>query len=286
MKRFIIFAIVLVVFSGIGLGSEKDKKSAKAPDASEELSFDVSVVPEKKAKPDVAIDINIDDIKFMTESYPPFNFKSNGRLAGIAVNLIEEMFLKVGSKLTRKDIEMLPWARAYLYITHSTKEQIGLFSMTRSKEREHLFKWVGPLSESRIVLIAPKSKKIVINSIDDINKHRVGVVRDDVGEQLLILKGVKSINLDVVFDLQLNALKLVRNRIDLWACGEIVAKWTLKQNNVNPNDYETVHVLQQGSNYFAFNLATDDQVINKLQKALDELKVDGTHEKILDRYLN
>jgi len=37
--------------------------------------------------------------------------------------------------------------------------------------------------------------------------------------------------------------------------------------------------------YFAFHIDTPDAVIEKLQAALDTIKLDGEYEKILNRYL-
>jgi polar amino acid transport system substrate-binding protein len=149
-----------------------------------------------------------------------------------------------------------------------------------------LFKWVGPICSSRIVLIAPKSKKIKIQSINDLRKYKTGVVRDDVGEQLLLKKGITKESLEIVTSPDLNAKMLKAGRIDMWAYGEIVAKWILKQNGIRPEEFATAYVLLEGDQYFAFHKDTPDALINKFQGALDELKRQDAVKKIVDKYLN
>ena len=55
----------------------------------------------------------VDDIAFITEQYTPYNFESDDKLQGIAVDRLSLMLQRVGSSQTRKDLKSLPWARGY-----------------------------------------------------------------------------------------------------------------------------------------------------------------------------
>ena len=225
---------------------------------------------------------SIDDFTIMTEQYPPHNFQVDGELRGISADIMTLMLSKLGSKLSRKDIEVLPWARGYHEtLNHSNK---CLFSTTRTEERENLFKWVGPISPTKVALIAKKSRNIQINSIDDLSKYTIGVITDDIAEQTLINMRVDGLILDDVSRTIMNIKKLNSERIDLWGYAEEVAKWELKSNGFNPNEYETVYVLQANELYFAFNMETPDKLINQLQRVLDEIKETGEQQKIIDKY--
>lgn len=227
---------------------------------------------------------SVDELMLMTESFPPLNFEQDGQLQGITVDIMELMLKKLNSKLTRDDIRLLPWARAYKYV--KTKENTCLFAMLRTKARENLFKWVGPFIPIRIVLIAPKHKNIKINSFQDLKKYRIGTVIDDIGEQLLVAQGFEKGELIAVSDPALSAKQLERGRIDMWAYGEISAKWLLKQEGFALAEYETVYVLNDiGEAYFAFHKETSDALIQQFQKAFDELKAQGEIQKIMDKYL-
>jgi len=225
----------------------------------------------------------VDDIVFMTEQYPPYNHEEDNKLQGIAVDTLALMLQRAGSKQTREDIEMLPWARGYKRV--QLEPNTCLFSTTRTEEREDLFKWVGPIGPITVGLIARKERGIKIDSAEDMKKYKIGTIRDDVAELYLVNAGISVDNMDRVAETILNIKKLNRGRIDLWAYGESGAMWELKANGFSPADYESVHVLHSQELYFAFHKDTSDSAIAKLQAALDSIKADGEYDKILDRYL-
>ena len=56
----------------------------------------------------------IEALDWMTEEYPPFNYvDKDGKLQGITVDILIEVFKKVGVQLTRDDLKVLPWAHCY-----------------------------------------------------------------------------------------------------------------------------------------------------------------------------
>jgi len=51
----------------------------------------------------------IEALDWMTEEYPPFNYvDKDGKLQGITVDILIEVFKKVGVQLTREDLKVLP----------------------------------------------------------------------------------------------------------------------------------------------------------------------------------
>ena len=230
-----------------------------------------------------AVATSVDDIVFITEQYPPYNFEQDNKLQGTAVDTLTLMLQRVGSRQTREDIQLLPWARGYKRAL--SEPNTCLFTTTRTEEREELFKWVGPLRAAKDVLIARKDRNIKIDSLEDIKKYKIGTIRDDIAELYLINAGISVDNMESVAETILNIKKLNRGRIDLWAYGEDGAMWELKANGFNPVEYESVRVIGSKDIYFAFNKDTPDAVIQTLQAALDSLKNDGEYQKILDRYL-
>ncbi len=225
-------------------------------------------------------------ISFMTENYPPYNYQQDFVLKGISVDLIIATMKKFNPDFSKNKIKLLPWARGYKIVQE--EKNSCLFSTTRTKARERLFKWVGPISPALIVLIAKKERNIKISSIDNLKKYRIGTIINDVGEQLLIAKGLSLKTFDRVSgvgSILSSIKKLNSNRIDLFAYDSNVFKWEIKQINLNPADYEIVYVLKKGWYYYAFNKNTPDETIYQIQKNLDKLKKDGTYQKILDKYL-
>jgi polar amino acid transport system substrate-binding protein len=223
------------------------------------------------------------DIRLMTEEYPPFNFDDGGMLKGMSVDLILKVYEKAGFTITKGSIRLMPWARGYA--TVQKEANTCLFAMTRTAEREPLFKWVGPIAPTKIGVIAKKERNIRVASAAELSKYRVGVVRDDVGEQLLAKAGIDTAKMDRSSNLDAMLKKLAKGRVDVIAYEGNVTAWELKSLGFNAADYETIHVLKEGEVFYAFHRSTPDSVISTLQKALDSLRDDGTQERIVNAYL-
>jgi len=235
--------------------------------------------------PTISVAQSFDDITFMTENYPPYNFIENDQLQGVSVDLIAAIFKKLQSKLTRDSILLLPWARGYSDLL--TKKSTCLFAVTRTKERENKFKWVGPITSADFSLISRVDRKIKINSIHDINQLYVGAVNGDWGEQLLINTKIDSGRLDSISgkDVILRSIKkLDLNRIDLFSHSFNAVKWELSKNKISALEYESVYVLDKGDLYYAFHIDTPNKLIQQFQSALEEIKQQGELQKILQRY--
>lgn len=229
---------------------------------------------------------SVNDVIIITENYPPFNFKDGNKLQGISVDLMDKMLKEMGAKQTRNNIQLFPWARGYTSL--QTDENICLFSTTRTEEREKKFKWVGPITNTTISLIAKKDKEINIKSSSDFKNYKIGVVIDDIGEQLLIKSGISKNSLDRAggIDALENSIKKLKNgRVDLIAYEQNVAMWTINKINLNSANYKAVHVLKDGEVYYAFSQKTDDFIIKEFQKALESVKETNDFQSILDKYL-
>ncbi len=210
------------------------------------------------------------ELTFITEDYAPFNFQKEGKIQGTSVDLLLKMFKLADTNRGLKDIEVMNWARGYK-LAQDTKNTV-LFSTTRTKERENLFKWVGPISPTRITIIGKKNSGIKIASDEDINKYRVGAVRDDIGELLLLSKGIDPKNIYRTNSSKTTAKMLVAGRIDLWAYESSVAFFNLQQHGENLDDYKVIKSLEESFLYFAIQKDTSDLFVRELQRALDKIR--------------
>jgi ABC-type amino acid transport substrate-binding protein len=170
-----------------------------------------------------------------------------------------------------------------------TEENSVLFSTTRSEHRESLFKWVGPIAGINIVVLARKDSNIEINKAMDMADYRIGVIRDDIGEQSLLSMGIPRDSMQEASYVTILAEQLKKKRIDLLVYSQRAAFWWSKQADIDPNIFEAVYLIRQGETYFAFNKETDSEYIEKLQHGLDMLKQpNGTlksrYQEILDKY--
>ena len=227
---------------------------------------------------------SVDQLIVTTEDYPPFNFSSEDELQGISTDIMSELFIRTQSKLTKKDIQLLPWTRAYKLALN--RPNFAVYSTTRTESREDLFKWVGPFVPTVIAVVAKKEKAFEINTNEDLHKLRIGVVRDDIGQLLLKETGMPDERIEPVLRNDQNYRKLFSDRIDAIAYESNVVNWQIKAMGEAPEAFEVIYELQRAELYLALNPSVSDKLVSLLQEKLDEMKADGTHEAILSKYLS
>ncbi len=219
-----------------------------------------------------------ENFKIYTEEYPPYNYSENGNITGISTEIVREILHRINHPDT---IEVSSWSTAY----HLIKEEdyIALYSTTRAPFRENLFKWVGPLVPNNTVLFARTTDGVSIGSIDDARKvGQIGVYKDDYGELLLKQKGFT--NLRPALDNRSNLKNLIDGKIDLWIINELTGNQMAREAG-QANLIKKVFDVQKEFMYIAFSKNTPDEVIDKWQKALDEIKSDGTYAQIFSKWI-
>lgn len=222
--------------------------------------------------------VSAQTFKIMTEEYPPFNYSEGGAITGLSTDVTVELAKRVGHST---DIEMLPWARAYGLI--QKKDGLILYSMTRTEQRENMFKWVGPVAPNKWVFFTKKGSGITLGSLEDAKKvAKIGTYKDDAAETFLKEQGFT--NLDSVVNDEQNVPKLMAGRIDLWIVGELQGIHKAKKKGVN-EQLEKVFDVRDTQLYIAFSKNTPDEEIAKWQAALDAMKADGSYDAIVKKYM-
>jgi ABC-type amino acid transport substrate-binding protein len=209
-------------------------------------------------------------LTIMTEDFPPFNYKKDGKAVGSAVDLLMEASAAAGNPIANTDINVMTWARAYKAVQSGPNAL--LFSMTRTEARENLFKWAGPIGANRVVIWAKKSSGIApFDNFKD-SSEKVVVVRDTVGDQLMVGAGATDDDLVRASKPEGASKMLINDRVKLWAYSENSGAQQLKGAGANIDDYEIVHILSSSELYFAFSKDVDDSIVQLLQKGIDIVK--------------
>lgn len=219
-------------------------------------------------------------LNLVTEDAYPFQYIEKQQLSGMAVEIVSEMFKRAG--LPRKD-EMMSWNDAYGRTQMNPNTCV--YSTARTENREKLFKWVGPIVENKWAAFAKKGFTGKLSRPEDFNQYRVGVLTGDAKERYLK-------DLAITFrvpesDDAANPPKLTLNRtepnkIDLWITGYYTGAHVAAKTGVK--DIVPIWVFQTSENFLACNSGTPQVTVDKLQKALDGMKRDGTHAAIVARY--
>ena len=217
-------------------------------------------------------------LHYLCEDIPPSNYLRDGRLTGISVDLLKSMWRSMGEP--EQPIKVVPWARGYDAALHNPGHV--LFSMSRTRERDSLFKWVGPIFSVRNVLLARAGTKNLPKSLAEAKSSRIGTIQGDVVESFLLGAGFDPSRIEGVSSLAQNFEKLRRGRVDFLAHSENTLMEVLRTTKQDPRGYVVVLEFSRTENFYAFHRQVPDSVILRFQRALDELRPE--HARLLRRY--
>ncbi|WP_108652042.1 substrate-binding periplasmic protein [Dongshaea marina] len=218
----------------------------------------------------------------LTEEWRPYNYRQGDRIIGIGTELVEATLKR--AKVPYK-LKMLTWKGAYEQTLR--RPNTLLYTTSRTEKREKLFHWIGPLFPKRHYLYKLSSRQdIRIKKFDDLKKYRLGVIQGGSTQEYLESKGlVEGINFFTVRKSQQNLDKLFRGRVDLIPGADVEFILQMRETDHDFGQIQKAFLLiEQGGFYIAANLETPEPLIQKLQKALDQLLAEGVREKIIVKY--
>ena len=227
--------------------------------------------------------VRAEPLVLLTENLPPFsmaasggNFAKDDDVQGISSDTVRALCSK--AQLECQLILRFPWDRLYKQTLDS--KGYGLFSTIRTPEREALFKWVGPIAVSDWVLLAKADSTITLDSLDQAGAYKIGGYRNDAISQFLIDRGV---TVQTSLQDKENLNKLEKGLIDLWATDDVGGRYMAKQSSLGA--LKVVHRFNSADLYLALNKETPDELVQKLQKALDDMRAQGELGTIKNGYL-
>jgi ABC-type amino acid transport substrate-binding protein len=218
-------------------------------------------------------------IRIITEEFPPFNYAgADGKLTGQATDVVNGILARLNQKAV---IEVLPWNEGYTAAVAGPN--VALFSTGRTDEREHLFKWVGPITTFDYMLYAKSGSGISLDSLEAAKKAgTIGVVKDDARHQFLQQNNFTNI---VTCETDAGCLEnLLSGKTDLWLGSSANTPAIAQKEGIDPSSYREVYPVRTVEMYIAFSNDTPDSVIASWQVALDAMKRDGTFDTIRQKY--
>ena len=220
------------------------------------------------------------DLTYTTEEYPPLNYIEKGKVKGLAVDLLKLVWKDLD--IPEQKIYLMPWARAYYDIQH--KANLALFSTSKTKERLPLFQWACPIFNTNYALYALRSKKIKINSTNELKNYQIGTIRFDAAEQILMNE--YNIKLNVVSNVSkaANLKMLKKDRIQLFAFHTAGANQLFTANGYEPKEFELVYSLMEFETCFAFSRNIDPELIRTFQTALSNIVRSDLYLQLLKKY--
>ena len=223
------------------------------------------------------------NFKIVTEHFPPYQIYKNNTLTGISVDIIQEIQKRLK---TNYPIEVLAWSDAYHKTLHN-KDYI-IFSIGRTIQREQQFQWVGPINQIKYIFFKNSNNKIKIRNLDHAKAvDAILVSKNALSHQ--VLSGLGFTNLIAVdqFSNDNNIITLANsNNNILWAAGHQNGLYKVRllglENKIKPTTIN--NPVSTTTLNIAFNKNADSSVVTRWQTILNDIKKDGTYEKIVQKY--
>lgn len=218
-----------------------------------------------------------------TEIMVPYNFYSdNHEVIGINVDIVRAILARANISA---DFTIYPWVRSYQIA--SKQHNAALMSTARTPERESKFKWVGPLASGDGYLYQLKSRTdIQVNSLLDAQHYLVAVVRGDVYQDIFEKLNFEVNKNLILFSYNAEYMRpFLAGKVDLILGSDIVLPYMLAASGSSIDEVEAVvKIPDTQGNYLALNKQVPDEVVDKLNKALVELKHSEEYDRIINKY--
>ncbi|MHA7773465.1 substrate-binding periplasmic protein [Roseibium sp. M-1] len=229
----------------------------------------------------LAFGARAEPLTIVTEQLPPFNYLEDGEAKGMSTEVLQATMKVAGENA---EIDFLPWARSYQLSL--SRPNTLIYSIIRTPDREDQFAWVGEIAPYGVSLYKRSDNSTInLKSLSDAKELTVGVYLGDAKAEVLQKHGIEK--LDAVEDDRLNLRKLLLGRIDLMVIDDTVISQLLKDEGVDPSRVKRALPIQElsGYCYMAFQKDSDPALVKTFQKALAEIKSDGTYNDIIAKYV-
>ncbi len=223
-------------------------------------------------------------LKIVTEPLPPFQIVDKGHVVGgLSTEIVQALLQEVG-----EDAQILAhnWARSYKIAQE--QPNVLIFSLGRNAEREPQFKWVGLIYNLENAFWKLKNRSdINIDTLQDAKRFRTAVARENLEHQLLVQNGfVEPTHLIVTANISHAIGMVFRQRADLYIGSKPLILYILKGSKYHFDALTAVYPIKQEvvKLSIAFSLKTSDARVARFQQAYQELKRNGTYERIMTKW--
>ncbi|XXJ21043.1 substrate-binding periplasmic protein [Desulfovibrio caledoniensis] len=222
---------------------------------------------------------------FGNDCKPPESWVDRGRPKGLLVDILHEIEARTGLSF---DIRLVPWKRAYM---SALEGRGGIFGLSKNMERLSLFDFSEVMYVDEMRLVVLKGREFVYRSPEDLKGMTLGVTRGaSYGDEYDRAKGrlfIPSEDSGPISRLRM----LLAGRIDaaLIGPGPASVRFAISQDSMLQENRDQFVILDtpfvRDDNHIGFPKTSErHDVIDKINRALLEMRKDGTIRRIEDRY--
>jgi len=239
----------------------------------------------------VAESYSEDTLIATTSSVPPYVYLDGKKPAGLVVDIIRELEKRLG--LAKINIQVLPWKRA-LRMAELGKSDFVFFS-GRSAEREVWGDYMAtPIITEHYKLYSLASDVVNISSqYDNAFKYRIGTERGCLYGYGALREAIdKKFHSNTISNTMTNNINmLLAGHVNVIAGDDVRVRWALKKLGVSDQvstvafkDISEVVALEWPTHIIFSKQKHREGLKKKMEAALQDLKQDGTYQRIVGKY--
>ena len=219
--------------------------------------------------------------RVVTEEWAPYNYQQGNQLTGMTTEIVRAIMALTGDNF---EVVMLPSMRTTRALDQQPKTI--MYSLFRTPEREHLYKWVGPIVEESIYPYQLGNTQSPVNTLDQL-RHAPRITTRQAGliPDMLQSRGFDNLDKSASENLQLYSMLLAGRTGIIVGDTPAGVAYHSHQLNLAPGTLREIPVeLYRSSLYIAFSRDCDDKVVNAWARALSQLRHTGELERIQQGY--
>jgi polar amino acid transport system substrate-binding protein len=215
-----------------------------------------------------------DNVIVVTENYPPYSYEQEGKITGTSTDIVKCIMDESGLEYK---IEVLPWARAYEMALN--RDDVLIYNIMRTPERETLFNWIALLGEAKFYLMGRSEENYEASLPQLIAKgYNATCVINDAACEWLRNAGFDKNHIEIVPDrMQSSEFKMVLfKRADFFVADPISLGYRLQQVNIPEQKFQKVLLIHEGQSfYLAAGKRLKPEILERIEKARNRLKAKG-----------
>ncbi|HRD92542.1 MAG TPA: transporter substrate-binding domain-containing protein [Accumulibacter sp.] len=223
------------------------------------------------------------ELRLLAAELPPYTFQippvSVADTPGVEQGFVYEVVVEMAKRVGHTGlIEFMPWEAAQRIAR--TRPNIGILALTRSPERENQYRWLARIYTDDLVVVGGAG--IDVSSLDKVKDRPIGVLSGSGAEALLKERGFTRIRPQ--HEEWLNARLIQQRRIDAWLAPRLMVIYAMHEVGANLEALNFGEIVRKSEIYLAGSKDLPDAEAEKWAKALEEVKADGTYQRIADQY--
>ncbi|CAK7039600.1 basic amino acid ABC transporter substrate-binding protein [Fusobacterium varium] len=207
--------------------------------------------------------------------FPPFEYLENGEIKGFDMELVNEI-----GKILDADIKIVDMAfDGLLPALQMKKVDLVIAGMTANEERMKTVSFTQPYYTASQVIIV-KEGNDSIKSFNDLKGKKVGVMLGFTGDMVVSeIEGVKIERFNAAYA---GIMALQAGKVEAVVLDSEPAKNYVAQNK----GLVLADADAEQEEYAIAVRKNDKTLLEKVEKALKEIKENGTYDKLLQKYFN